>query len=75
MAAVVNAAAITARRKRMSELFIVVALRAKVGKEDERRSDGWIPVALAQRGGDVRYGLFEVQASPTASSSLRSEHF
>lgn len=51
MAAVVNAAAFSTWRKRMSESFIVMALKAKVGKEDELRNDLWIPVALAQRGG------------------------
>jgi hypothetical protein len=60
----------------MSGLFIVVAPKAKVGAE---RTDGAVISGRLSPSrneeGAVRYGLFEDQASPTASSLLRRGRF
>ena len=46
----------------MSELFIVVGLKAKAGKEDELRHDLSALVEPSRReDGNIRYDLFEVQ--------------
>jgi quinol monooxygenase YgiN len=49
----------------MSELFIVVGLRAKAGKEDELRRD--LPVLVEpsrKEDGNTRHDLFEDQDQP-----------
>jgi quinol monooxygenase YgiN len=67
MAAAPNAvAAILARkRRRMSELFIVVGLKAKAGKENELRRDLAALVEPSRKeDGNIRYDLFEDQDEP-----------
>jgi quinol monooxygenase YgiN len=67
MAAAANAvAAILARkRRRMSELFIVVGLKAKAGKENELRRDLAALVEPSRKeDGNIRYDLFEDQDEP-----------
>jgi quinol monooxygenase YgiN len=52
-------------KKRMSELFIVVGLKAKVGKEDELRRDLAVLVEPSRKeGGNIRYDLFEDRNEP-----------
>jgi quinol monooxygenase YgiN len=54
-----------ARRKQMSELFIVVGLKAKAGKEDELRHDLSVLVEPSRNEeGNIRYDLFEDQNEP-----------
>jgi quinol monooxygenase YgiN len=49
----------------MSELFIVVGLKAKQGKEDELRRDLSVLVEPSRHeDGNIRYDLFEDQNSP-----------
>lgn len=49
----------------MSELFIVVGLKAKEGKEDELRRDLASLVAPSRKeDGNIRYDLFEDQDAP-----------
>lgn len=49
----------------MSELFIVVGLKAKQGKEDELRRDLSVLVEPSRReDGNIRYDLFEDQEAP-----------
>jgi quinol monooxygenase YgiN len=52
-------------KKRMSELFIVVGLKAKEGKEDELRRDLASLVAPSRKeDGNIRYDLFEDHDAP-----------
>jgi len=54
-----------ARKKRMSELFIVVGLKAKEGKEDQLRRDLSVLVEPSRNeDGNIRYELYEDQAEP-----------
>lgn len=49
----------------MSELFIVVGLKAKGGKEDELRRDlASLVEPSRQEDGNIRYDLFEDQGAP-----------
>jgi quinol monooxygenase YgiN len=49
----------------MSELFIVVGLRAKAGKEDELRRDLSVLVEPSRKeDGNTRHDLFEDQDQP-----------
>jgi quinol monooxygenase YgiN len=49
----------------MSELFIVVGLQAKAGKEDELRRDlSVLVVPSRNEDGNIRYDLFEDQNEP-----------
>lgn len=49
----------------MSELFIVVSLKAKAGKEDELRRDlSVVAEASRQEEGSIRYELLEDQDEP-----------
>ncbi len=61
MAAAISAATISRKeKKRMSELFIVVGLKAKTGKENELRRDLSVLVEPSRNDeGNVRYDLFE----------------
>ena len=52
-------------KKRMSELFIVVGLKAKAGKADELRRDLSVLVEPSRgEEGNIRYDLFEDQNAP-----------
>lgn len=49
----------------MSEILIVVGLKAKLGKEDELRRDLSVLVEPSRNeGGNIRYDLFEDAAEP-----------
>ena len=67
----------------MSELFIVVGLKAKAGKEDELRRDlSALVEPSRQEDGNFRYDLFEDQDQPGrfvfveewASTEARDKH-
>ncbi|MES1927326.1 putative quinol monooxygenase [Salinisphaera sp. T31B1] len=67
----------------MSELFIVVGLKAKAGKEDELRRDLAVLVEPSRNEqGNIRYDLFEDQDEPGrfvfveqwASVETRTQH-
>jgi len=67
----------------MSELFVVVGLKAKAGKEDELRQDLSVLVEPSRReDGNIRYDLFEDQDEPDrfvfvenwASPEARTKH-
>jgi quinol monooxygenase YgiN len=67
MAAAANpvAAILARKRRRMSELFIVVGLKAKAGKENELRRDLAALVEPSRKeDGNIRYDLFEDQDEP-----------
>lgn len=67
----------------MSELILVVALKARAGKEDELRRDLLALVEPSRREeGNIRYDLFEDQSDPGrfvfveewASEQARAKH-
>lgn len=67
----------------MSEMILVVALKAKAGKEDELRRDLSALVEPSRREeGNIRYDLFEDQSDPGrfvfveewASEQTRTQH-
>jgi quinol monooxygenase YgiN len=53
------------KEKRMSDLFIVVGLKAKAGKEDQLRRDLSVLVEPSRNeDGNIRYDLYEDQGEP-----------